>query len=158
MKHAKLYETHVNTTNLERAISFYESLGLKVAHKIDSRRVAFFYLGEEGSREQMLGVWEVCEAQFTRKHFAFYVDYNELMTIPTFFNEIGVELRPDFDLDITEPIVHAWMPAACYYFQDPDGNSLEYLTLLEGEPQPELGTIHLSEWYNKIKEKNTTVR
>jgi hypothetical protein len=38
------------------------------------------------------------------------------------------------------------MPAASYYFNDPDGNSLEYLSVLDGEPQPEHGVIHLSKW------------
>ena len=41
----------------------------------------------------------------------------------------------------TEPIVLAWMPAAAVYFQDPDGNLLEYLTMLPETPRPELGVV-----------------
>ncbi|MFD1737513.1 VOC family protein [Bacillus salitolerans] len=146
MKNAKIYETHVHTKNLETAINFYESLGLRIAFIIEDRRVAFFYLGEEGSREQMLGVWEVRKEEFTKSHFAFSATYEELLNIPNYLKEKGITLRPSFGLKPTEPIVHSWMPAASYYFYDPDGNSLEYITLLEGEPIPQLGPVHLSTW------------
>jgi len=38
------------------------------------------------------------------------------------------------------------MPAASVYFRDPDGNMLEYISMLEKEPRPELGIIPWSEW------------
>lgn len=142
----KLYETHVNSKNLERSIEFYQSLNLELAHVIEERRVAFFWLGEPGTKEQMLGVWEVLEEEFFRQHFAFAVSFEQLQEIPQFLERRGIELRPSFGLDVSEPVVHAWMPAASYYFLDPDGNSLEYLAVLEGTPQPEWGAIHLSKW------------
>lgn len=147
MKHAKIYETHVYTKKLETAVEFYEKkLELDVAYIIPERRVAFFYLGEPGEREFMLGVWEVPEDKFRPNHFAFSLPYEEFMEVPTFLTSKGILVEGDFGLDNSEPIVHAWMPAASLYFRDPDGNSLEYLTLLDGEPRPELGAVHLSEW------------
>lgn len=142
----KIYETHVNTRNLEQSIAFYQSLGLELAYVIEERRVAFFWLGEAGTKEQMLGVWEEPAEKFTPSHFAFAVSLDELLKIPSFLEKRGIELRPSFGLDASEPVVHTWMPAASYYFADPDGNSLEYLALLEGEARPELGVVHLSEW------------
>lgn len=152
MRNSKIYETHVNTINLEKAIEFYESLELELAYKIEERRVAFFWLGETGKKEQMLGVWEVKEENLERNHFAFFVPYKELLAVPEFLNTKGIALRTSFGLDPVEPVVHTWMPAASYYFSDPDGNSLEYITLLEGEAHPELGVIYLSEWLKLYKE------
>ncbi len=40
----------------------------------------------------------------------------------------------------------SWMPAASVYFDDPDGHSLEFITMLPDRPRPELGMIPLSEW------------
>ncbi|WP_223594779.1 VOC family protein [Neobacillus bataviensis] len=146
MRNAKLYETHVYCKNLEKSIEFYQSLDLDLAYVLNERRVAFFWLGEPGTKEQMLGVWEVPEDQFFKKHFAFALSVEQLQELPQYLESKGIELRPAFGFDASEPVVHAWMPAACYYFEDPDGNSLEYLAVLEGDPQPELGVIQLSQW------------
>jgi len=49
--------------------------------------------------------------------------------------------------EIGEPVVFPWMPAASVYFDDPDGHSLEYISILPDDPQPGLpGTVPLSEW------------
>lgn len=45
-----------------------------------------------------------------------------------------------------EPVVLAWMPAASLYFRDPDGNLLEFLSMLPDVPQPELGITSWSHW------------
>jgi len=42
--------------------------------------------------------------------------------------------------------VLAWMPAASVYFHDPDGNLLEFLSMLPDEPRPELGVIGWKRW------------
>ncbi|UAL48873.1 VOC family protein [Sutcliffiella horikoshii] len=146
MKNAELYETHVKTVNLKSAVAFYKSLGLELAYFLEERRVAFFFLGDSDKKQQMLGVWEVNEHEFVRSHFAFKVTLEQLLGIPTFLDAKGIALSPSFGLDASQPVVHAWMPAACYYFSDPDGNSLEYLALIDQEPKPELGVLHLSEW------------
>ncbi|WP_404461924.1 VOC family protein [Sutcliffiella horikoshii] len=143
MKNAELYETHVKTVNLKSAVAFYKSLGLELAYFLEERRVAFFFLGDSDKKQQMLGVWEVNEHEFVR---SFKVTLDQLRSVPTFLEAKGIALSSSFGLDASEPVVHAWMPAACYYFSDPDGNSLEYLALIDQEPKPELGVLHLSEW------------
>jgi len=52
-----LYETHVKTKSLERAISFYKKLGMDLVHIIEERKVAFFWFDKNHKKEQMLGVW-----------------------------------------------------------------------------------------------------
>ncbi|KPB04271.1 VOC family protein [Bacillus sp. CHD6a] len=146
MKSTELYETHVKTVDLETAVRFYKSLGLELAYFLEDRRVAFFFLGDAEKKQQMLGVWEVKEHEFVRSHFAFKVTLEQLRSVPEFLQAKSISLSSSFGLDASEPVVHAWMPAACYYFSDPDGNSLEYLALLDQKPKPELGVLHLSEW------------
>jgi hypothetical protein len=43
-------------------------------------------------------------------------------------------------------VVLAWMPAASVYFHDPDGNLLEYITMLDGPARPELGVVRWADW------------
>ena len=47
---------------------------------------------------------------------------------------------------IEEPEVLCWMPAASVYFDDPDGHSLEFISMLDESPRPELGRVSWSEW------------
>lgn len=47
---------------------------------------------------------------------------------------------------IERPMVFGWMPAIAIYFQDPDGHSLEFIAMLPGRPQPEIGIVSYDEW------------
>lgn len=144
MQGAKLYEAHLDTSDLERSIIFYERLGFTVAYKIEDRRAAFFFLGE--NKETMLGIWETKDTPIKRNHIAFSVPPEELKGIIPFLKENGIEAREGFGLTSKEPIVHPWMPAASVYFYDPDGHSLEYISVLHGDSRPDLNPMHLSEW------------
>ena len=48
-----------------------------------------------------------------------------------------------------EATVLGWMPAASVYFNDPDGNLLEFLTMLPDAPQPELGVVRWQQWQSR---------
>lgn len=146
MQGAKLYEAHLNSSNLERSIKFYENLGFKVAYKTEDRKAAFFFLGE--NKENMLGIWETKDTPIRRNHIAFSVSPEKLRGIIPVLTEKEIEVRESFGLSPAEPIVHTWMPAASVYFYDPDGHSLEYIAVLEGEAKPHLNPMHLSEWEN----------
>lgn len=53
----------------------------------------------------------------------------------------------DFDSKPTDdPVVLAWTPAVAVYFKDPDGNQLEFLSMLSQDPRPELGVLSWSAW------------
>ncbi|WP_264739279.1 VOC family protein [Cytobacillus firmus] len=144
MHGAKLYEAHLDSANLERSIEFYENLGFKAAYTIESRKAAFFFLGE--NKENMLGIWETKDTPIKRSHIAFSVSPDKLRGIIPFLKEKGIGARESFGLSPKEPIVHTWMPAASVYFYDPDGHSLEYIAVLEGEARPYLKPMYLSEW------------
>jgi lactoylglutathione lyase len=145
-----LYETHLEVRNLEESISFYEKLDIKLAHKIEERRVAFFFIGEE---KQMLGLWEIGKGEeFHKGHFAFGVSLSDLENSIEWLKAKGIQPTENFfGLEPIEPVVHTWMPAASVYFRDPDGNSLEFITLLEGESIKTNEVFYLSEWKKKYR-------
>ncbi len=139
-----LFETHVLVTNLEQSALFYENLGLQFAHYEEKRRVKFYWIGKPG--QAMLGVWEVPAEKWQRRHFAFQVELDDLKRSVSYLKEKGIKVR-SFSNDGTEDLeVAAWMPAVTIFFEDLDGNSLEYLCMLNDQPKPELGVVKFDDW------------
>lgn len=143
-----LYETHVQVSDLENAIEFYTNvLGLEFAHKEENRRIAFLWIGK--NKESMLGLWEQKENLQTR-HFAFTANKEDILNHSVEFLK-NKNLKPyNFLKDgIEKPMVFAWMPALAIYFNDPDGNQLEFISILEGDGKPELGVLSYEEWLER---------
>jgi lactoylglutathione lyase len=141
-----LFETHIHVKNLERSAEFYENvLGMELAHIEERRRVRFYWIGKKG--EAVLGVWEIPETEWKREHFAFRTSLENMKRVEQFLRERGIEPR-NFTNDNKEALlqVHAWVPAVSVYFRDPDGHSLEFISLLPDEPKPELGVVSWEEW------------
>ncbi len=142
-----IYETHVQVRNLENSILFYKRLGLTFVHRVEERRCAFFFVG---GQKQMLGLWETDEKELKTSHFAFGIEAADIHQALTWLSLKGIEPeKTSFGKPQTEPIVHTWMPAACVYFNDPDGNRLELITLLNDEPVVSKDFPYLSEWNKK---------
>ena len=55
----------------------------------------------------------------------------------------------------TEPSVIGWMPSAQLYFRDPDGHSLEFITVLDEKPDPHFHGS-LSAWQKEKLTKGST--
>jgi catechol-2,3-dioxygenase len=145
-----LYETHVQVSDLNTAIEFYTKvLGLEFAHKDETRPIAFLWIGK--NKESMLGLWEQKENLQTR-HFAFTADTEDIL-------KYSVEFLKNKDLKTynflkngsDKPMVFAWMPALAIYFNDPDGNQLEFISILEGDGKPELGVLSYENWLKKTE-------
>lgn len=140
-----IFETHVYTTDLPRAMTFYgETLGLELAYHLEARAVAFYWIG--GAGNAMLGVWGVPEAEWQRSHFAFTIREQDIPAALDGMRAAGVRIIDFFGNETDDPTVHAWMPACGIFFRDPDGNSLELVAMLDGAGRPDLGVIPLSAW------------
>ena len=148
-----LFETHLFVADLERSISFYKTvLGLQPCYYEEERRAAFFWIGKP--KEAMLGLWEKPKEKIDTRHFAFRCDVDDILNRSVSFLKER-NLQPyNFLKDGTErPMVFAWMPAIAVYFNDPDGHSLEFIAILEGDPRPGQGVISYDEWL-KLEEED----
>ena len=142
----RLFESHLTVARLERSMEFYEGvLGLERAYTPSDVRAAFYWIGGRGA--SMLGLWEVGPSpQRLSLRTAFEVDLADLLDAPQRLREAKVVPLDFWGKESDEPVVLAWMPAAAVYFHDPDGNLLEYLTMLPDVPQPELGVVGWNRW------------
>lgn len=142
-----LFEAHMTVRDLDRSIVFYrDRVGLELAHRVPARDAAFFWMGGRGS--SMLGLWETGTAPMRmRLHIAFRVTLADVEAAPDRLRDGGITpLDSGGGIEIAEPIVFPWMPAASVYFDDPDGHSLEYIAMLDDAPQPDRPVMALSAW------------
>ncbi|GGJ43278.1 VOC family protein [Deinococcus roseus] len=140
-----LFETHINVSQLETSMQFYgEVLGLELAHLEEQRRIAFYWMGGRG--ESMLGLWETPPAEVARQHFAFRSTLEGLEKAASYLKDKGLQGYNFLGDGTDRPMVFGWMPALALYFRDPDGHSLEFITMLEGKARPDVGVISLEDW------------
>ena len=144
-----LFETHLTTTNLARAVDFYSGIvGLRVAHVASARGAVFFWTGP--GTDGMLGIWDIGNGpQQIRLHIAFRVALDEVLAAPLRLAAAGMTPL-DFDEHPTDaPVVLAWMPAASVFFHDPDGHLLEFVAMLPDAPRPEDGIVRWEDWITR---------
>jgi lactoylglutathione lyase len=141
-----LYETHLTVSELDRSVAFYRDVvGLPVALEVPERAAAFLWVPD--SRRSMLGLWSLGSAPLGMAlHVAFDVSLDDLLDAPSRLSANGVTPLSFFGAETAEPSVIGWMPAAAVYFRDPDGHLLEYLTMLDEDPEPDMGIVPWSEW------------
>jgi len=147
-----IFEVHLSVADRRRSVRFFQDvLNFELAADFEQRDISFLWMGPRGSR--MLGLWgSACpDPPISRghSHFAMELPLEEVKRSIDTLRAKGVTPR-DFDNNpTTEPVVLAWMPAASVYFDDPDGHSLEFISMLNDSPQPQLGILRLSEWESK---------
>jgi len=82
-----------------------------------------------------------------KRHFAFRCDEEDILIRSVkYLKERSLEPYNFLNDETEKPMVFAWMPALAIYFNDPDGNVLEFIAVLEGEANLELGVISYEEW------------
>lgn len=142
-----LFETHINVSDLDRSASFYEeTLGLTLAYE-DARRCRFYWLGERG--KAMLGIWEKDSSHIIRQHYAFETSIEHMTYVVPWLKQKGLQVHNFMEDGTEHPFVFGWMPAVSIYFSDPDGHSLEFISMLPDEPRPDWGVITWEEWEQK---------
>ena len=150
-----LFETHLTVSNLHRSIGFYLNIiGLQLALEVSERNAAFFWIGDSTTtRRSMLGLWSIGTVPLgLTLHVAFeVVAIEDLLYAAKWLKSQGIMSLSFFGVETKEPSVIGWMPAAAIYFRHPDGHLIEYLTMLDKEPRPDLGIVPWSKWLDYSK-------
>ncbi|MGH8275378.1 MAG: VOC family protein, partial [Steroidobacteraceae bacterium] len=106
---------------------------------------AFFWVGGRG--RSMMGIFSVGSSPLTKQHHvAFQVKLADVLAAPLKLRSAGITPFGGRGEPIDEPIVFPWMPAASVFFGDPDGNILEYISMLPDPRRPDAGPVSWSEW------------
>lgn len=152
-----LFETHITVEDLDRSIHFYRDLlGFPLAHVVPERQVAFFWLGAPGAA--MLGVWATTAPMRMCLHFALQMTPEEIMRAVDTLKAAGIVPRDSNGEPTDTPWVHAWMPAMALFFTDPDGHSIEFISMLPDAPRPGIGGVSWPRWQEVLREDASTVR
>jgi len=156
----RLFEDHISIRNLERSLRFYcDTLGMEVglvqSQSPEGMGGALLWMGGPGN--SMLGLYSLGSTwplTIMQHHTAFEVTLENLFAAPNKLRAAGVTAVGGRGEPIDKPVVFTWMPAASVFFEDPDGNFLEYIAMLDDEPQPELGPLvcSWSEWQASRKQ------
>jgi lactoylglutathione lyase len=149
----RLFEDHISVRDLDRSIGFYRDIldmevGLLQSRSAEGMGGALLWVGGHG--RSMLSIYSLGSTwplTIMQHHVAFEVTIEDLLTAPQKLRAAGVTAVGGRREPIDEPVVFSWMPAASVFFDDPDGNFLEYIAMLDDEPQPQLGLLlSWSEW------------
>lgn len=146
-----LYEAHLPVSNLGESIKFYSSLGLEVAH--EGNGLVFFWI-EKG--KSWLGLWETDRVETpyhpSLRHIAFHVELSDLKNAKGWLDERGINVRTAFNFTAEQqPLILPNRPHshAALYFNDPDGNSLEFICPLKLDKEIDFEMMELKEWNNQ---------
>jgi len=128
-----LYEAHLPVSDIKTSIEFYQGLGLELAYV--GPRVVFFWI-EKG--RSWLGLWPSEHATTpyhpSIRHVAFYVEMDDLKRGRAWLKNRGITVRDAFGVSGEDQPLILKNDAnyhAALYFDDPDGNSLEFITPLK---------------------------
>ena len=158
----QLYETHLSVANTERALDFYTNIaGLKFAYRDPNRDIVFLWADKK--EKGMVGLWGPNtvygpQTGVDRKcHVAFAISLDQLFATIKRLSQQGIETFGFGGGKSEEPSVIGWMPSAQIYFRDPDGHTLEFISILPEEPHPDFIGTYL-QWKDLFADRSRNTR
>ena len=125
-----MYEAHLPVSNLDQSIEFYKHLGLELAWKDED--TAFFWIEKKKS---WFGLWEAKECKVpyhpSIRHIAFRIDYADMKHAVAWLKSKNIKAVPFGDRESVEPFVRPNQGNASVYFNDIDGNCLEFICFID---------------------------
>jgi len=157
-----LYETHLPVANTECACDFYtNTAGLSFAYRDPNRDIVFLWADKK--EKGMVGLWGPNtvygpQTGVNRKcHVAFAISLDQLFATIKRLSQQGIETFGFSGGKSEELSVIGWMPSAQIYFRDPDGHTLEFISILPEEPHPDfIGTY--SQWKDLFANRSRNSR
>lgn len=137
-----IFETHLEVKNLKESMQFYEEkLGLTLGLYEEGRRRAFYTMGIK-----TLSMISIVEREHPNlRHMAFRIDYANLQNMIPYLNEKNIEILPGWaGANKSEPMVYPWLGTASVFFNDVDGNRLEFISVLPEGPRNDIDQVFLS--------------
>jgi lactoylglutathione lyase len=140
-----IFETNLEVKNLKESMDFYEKIGLKLGLFEENRRRAFYIMGEDS-----LSMISIVERENPNlRHMAFRINIKNLTNMIPFLKERNIPILSGWEgANPEEPMVYPWLGSASVFFNDYDGNRLEFLALLPEGPRNDIDQtfLSLSEW------------
>jgi lactoylglutathione lyase len=141
-----LYEAHLPVSDLTRSVAFYRDVvALDFAKAFPSRGAAFFWIDDK--KTGMLGLWETGRGpQSMRLHLAFRMSRESVLQSAAALKTKKIQPLGFDGEPLDEPVVLGWMPAIAQYFRDPDGHSIEFISVLDDDADADFGVKPYSSW------------
>jgi Glyoxalase/Bleomycin resistance protein/Dioxygenase superfamily. len=124
-------------------------VGLPFAYRDPTRDIVFLWADKK--KKGMVGLWGPNtvygpQSGVDRKcHVAFAISLDQLFATIKRLSQQGIETFGFGGGKSEEPSVIGWMPSAQIYFRDPDGHTLEFISILPEKPRPDF-TGTYSQW------------
>lgn len=121
---------------------------------MEGRLYSLFWI-EEG--KNWLGLWGCHEVKTpyhpSVRHIAFTVSYEDLKSSVKWLQSLDIDAMPFGKRQTVEPFVRPYQGNASVYFQDPDGNSLEFISFIDVPPEQKFvkKVLSLKEWEQLLR-------
>ncbi len=142
-----MYEIHLPVETWHAPLIFTKIYGSWIIVILKKKEGSLFL--DRPTKEYMRGLWEKPKDEMEKNILPFVRRAGYAAPVRAWLKEKNLKPYNFLKDDIEQSMEFAWMPAIAIYFDHPDVNVLEFITVLPGEARPELGVISSNEWIKR---------